>query len=47
VAAGEVVELGEILLGTRPGRQAPSEITIAKLTGLAAQDVFAAEQVLG
>ena len=47
VAAGEVVELGEILLGTRPGRRTPAEITIATLTGLAAQDVRAAEQVLG
>jgi len=39
-------ELGEVLAGTRPGRRSPRDVTIAKLVGLGAQDLAAAEQAL-
>ena len=39
-------ELGEVVMGTAPGRQNGSEITIAKLVGLGVQDLVAAELVL-
>ena len=38
-------ELGEVLLGTRPGRETESEITVCDLTGLAVQDVVASQLV--
>lgn len=34
----ELTELGEVILGTHPGRTAPDQITIADLTGTGAQD---------
>jgi ornithine cyclodeaminase/alanine dehydrogenase-like protein (mu-crystallin family) len=40
------VELGEIVLGTRPGRTAPGEITLYKSVGIAIQDLAAASLVL-
>jgi ornithine cyclodeaminase/alanine dehydrogenase-like protein (mu-crystallin family) len=42
----DVAELGEVLGGARPGRRAPGDITIAKLTGLAVLDLVAAQFVL-
>jgi ornithine cyclodeaminase/alanine dehydrogenase-like protein (mu-crystallin family) len=39
-------ELGEIVLGTRPGRTAPGEITLYKSVGIAIQDLAAASLVL-
>lgn len=36
-------ELGDVLRGIKPGRLAPSDITVAKLVGLGAQDLVAAE----
>jgi ornithine cyclodeaminase len=39
-------EIGEIVAGRKPGRTASSDITIAKLVGLGAQDLVAAETVL-
>jgi ornithine cyclodeaminase/alanine dehydrogenase-like protein (mu-crystallin family) len=41
-----VVELGEVLTGSAEGRRDDTEITIGKLTGLAAQDLAAARFVL-
>lgn len=41
----DVVEIGE-LLGGHPGRRSASDITIADLTGIAAQDIAAANCVL-
>jgi ornithine cyclodeaminase/thiomorpholine-carboxylate dehydrogenase len=38
-------ELGEILLGRRPGRQAEDEITVYKAMGHAIEDLVAAELV--
>jgi ornithine cyclodeaminase len=38
-------ELGELLLGTKPGRESPSEITLFKSLGLAVEDVAAAHQI--
>jgi len=42
----KVVELGEIVAGTRDGRQADGELTICDLTGVGVQDVAAATLVL-
>jgi ornithine cyclodeaminase/alanine dehydrogenase-like protein (mu-crystallin family) len=38
-------ELGELLLGSRPGRQSDSEITVFKSLGLAVEDVAAARLI--
>ncbi len=40
-----IVELGEVLAGWAPGRSSEEEITIAKLTGVAAQDLAAVRTV--
>lgn len=40
-----VGEIGEILLGTVPGRQSPEEITLFKSLGLAVEDLAAAQYV--
>jgi alanine dehydrogenase len=39
-------ELGELILGTRPGRTSPEQITLYKSVGVAAQDAAAAALVL-
>lgn len=39
-------ELGELVLGTRPGRTTPEQITLYKSVGVAAQDAAAAALVL-
>jgi ornithine cyclodeaminase/alanine dehydrogenase-like protein (mu-crystallin family) len=41
-----VVELGEIIAGTREGRTSPEEITLYKSVGVAVQDLAAAALVL-
>lgn len=46
VHADDIVEIGEVLSGQVPGRRHDREITIAKLTGVAAQDLAAARTVL-
>jgi ornithine cyclodeaminase len=38
-------EIGELLLGTRPGRESQEEITLFKSLGLAVEDVAAARVV--
>jgi ornithine cyclodeaminase/alanine dehydrogenase-like protein (mu-crystallin family) len=46
IAAGEIAaEIGEVIAGTRPGRQAEGEITLFKSVGVAVEDVVAAEMV--
>jgi ornithine cyclodeaminase len=45
VRADEIVEMGELIAGSAPGRVSDDEITIAKLSGLAAQDLAAAKVV--
>lgn len=46
IAAGEpFAELGEVLLGTRAGRQTPKEITLFKSVGVAVEDIVSAELV--
>jgi ornithine cyclodeaminase/alanine dehydrogenase-like protein (mu-crystallin family) len=40
-----VAELGEVVAGTRPGRQSAAEITVFKSLGLAVEDVVAADLV--
>jgi ornithine cyclodeaminase len=39
-------EIGELLLGTKPGRSSPDQITLYKSVGIAAQDVAASNLVL-
>lgn len=38
-------ELGEVLIGEKPGRTSPEEITIFKSLGIAIEDLFAADYV--
>jgi alanine dehydrogenase len=46
IAAGEVVaEIGEVIAGTRPGRQTAEEVTLFKSVGVAVEDVVAADIV--
>jgi ornithine cyclodeaminase/alanine dehydrogenase-like protein (mu-crystallin family) len=33
-----VIELGEVVAGSRPGRRSPADITVCDLTGTGAQD---------
>ena len=44
--APEVVELGELVAGTRPGRRSTEQITLYKSVGVAVQDAAAAALVL-
>ena len=46
VSADAVVELGELVAGTRPGRVSAEQITVYKSVGVAAQDLAAAALVL-
>jgi alanine dehydrogenase len=45
-APAEVVELGELVAGTRQGRSSPEQITLYKSVGVAVQDAAAAALVL-
>jgi ornithine cyclodeaminase/alanine dehydrogenase-like protein (mu-crystallin family) len=46
IAAGEpYAELGEVVAGTRPGRQSAEEVTLFKSVGVAVEDVVAASLV--
>lgn len=46
IAAGQVfAEIGEVVAGTRPGRQSEQEITLFKSVGVAIEDVAAADLV--
>jgi ornithine cyclodeaminase len=45
IQAQELVELGQIVAGDRPGRTGPDQITIADLTGVAVQDIQIAKAV--
>ncbi|HLF27833.1 MAG TPA: ornithine cyclodeaminase [Anaerolineae bacterium] len=42
----QLIELGEVVNGVRPGRTHPEQITFFKSVGLAAQDIAAAQQAL-
>jgi ornithine cyclodeaminase/alanine dehydrogenase-like protein (mu-crystallin family) len=42
----DIPEIGEILAGTKPGRRAPTEITLYRSLGIAAQDLAAAHAIL-
>jgi len=45
--AGDIVgEIGEVLLGTSPGRRDGTQVTLYKSLGIVAQDLFAAEHLL-
>lgn len=48
IAAGAFfAELGEVVAGTKPGRQSAEEITLFKSLGLAVEDVATAELLYG
>ncbi len=38
-------EIGELLIGAKPGRTSPEEITLFKSVGLAVEDLAAAEHL--
>jgi ornithine cyclodeaminase/alanine dehydrogenase-like protein (mu-crystallin family) len=40
-----IAEIGELVIGTKPGRTSPSEITLFKSLGLAIEDVVCAEHL--
>jgi alanine dehydrogenase len=42
ISAERIVELGEVLLGVKPGRQSPDDLTVYKSVGMAAMDAAAA-----
>ena len=46
LSASALVELGELVAGSRPGRTSPDQITIYKSVGVAAEDAAAAALVL-
>ena len=46
IYAADLVELGALLDNSKPGRKNPDQITIADLTGIAAQDIAIAKAVL-
>jgi ornithine cyclodeaminase len=45
IAADGAAELGAVIAGAAPGRRSDDEITVCDLTGVAVQDVVAAEHV--
>ena len=46
IAGGTIfAELGEMVAGTKPGRESTDEVTLFKSVGLAVEDVVAAELV--
>jgi ornithine cyclodeaminase/alanine dehydrogenase-like protein (mu-crystallin family) len=46
IAAGRIfAEIGEVVMGARPGRRSPDEITLYKSVGVAVQDVVSADLV--
>ena len=45
-AAHVFAELGEIILGKKPGRQSSTEVTYFKSVGVAVQDAIAAQLAL-
>lgn len=45
LSAENLIELGEVLEGTKLGRTGPNQITVADLTGVAIQDLVIAEAV--
>ncbi len=47
VSEDDVLELGDILAGRQAGRTSADQLTVADLTGLAAQDIAIAKSVLG
>lgn len=47
ITEAQVVDLGDLVLGTKKGRQSPEEITFFKSVGFAAVDVCAAKALLG
>lgn len=46
IAADDVAELGELVLGRRPGRESDDEITFCKTEGVPTQDLVTAQYIL-
>ncbi len=45
ISSDDIISIGDIIIGNTPGRQSPSEITVFKSVGIAAQDVAVAKLV--
>jgi ornithine cyclodeaminase len=46
ITMADVAELGEVIIGTTPGRRSDNDITVADLTGVAVQDIEIAKAVM-
>ncbi len=46
IRKGDVIELGDLIAGRAPGRTSEDQITVADLTGVAAQDIEVSKAVL-
>jgi ornithine cyclodeaminase len=46
LTVADVAELGELVIGRRPGRETPEEITLCKTSGVPAQDLVTAQYIL-
>jgi ornithine cyclodeaminase len=46
LSAGALVEIGEVIAGTRPGRTAPDQVTLFESQGMAIQDLAIAAHLL-
>ena len=46
ILENELVELGQVIIGTKKGRERENEITIFDSTGLSIQDIATAKQVV-
>ncbi|MDX9957729.1 MAG: ornithine cyclodeaminase family protein, partial [Spirochaetia bacterium] len=42
-----ICEIGQVIAGRNPGRLSETEITVFDATGLAAQDILTARELLG
>ena len=42
---GQLIEIGEVMVGSRPGRRAPAEVTLFESQGMAIQDLALAVRV--
>jgi ornithine cyclodeaminase/alanine dehydrogenase-like protein (mu-crystallin family) len=46
LSLADVAELGDLVIGRRPGRETPEEITLCKTSGVPAQDLVTAQYIL-
>lgn len=46
LSEGQLIELGEVVAGVRPGRRSPEDVTLFESQGMAIQDVAVARRIL-